>query len=213
MITSVHFITVKENSVAENMTYQLQTQRLRLKGLTVSDAEALFRYRSLPEVTQFQSWAPTSIEEAIQFIEEDTCHVMDQPDSWFQLGIFLNENQTMIGDLGIHFLAEGSTVEIGVTVAPAYQGRGFAAEAVLRVVEFLFDTLHKNKVVASVDPGNIKSMKLMKRVGFRLEGIYKNTVLFRGEWTDDAVYTLSREEWQNLTQNRPKPSLYSIAIK
>ena len=203
-MTVEHFITIKETFVAGNMKIQLQTSRLMLQGLTKSDAEDLYRYRSLPEVTRFQGWAPASVEEAVRFVEEDICHEINQPDTWFQFGIFLREDQTLIGDLGIHFLPDLSDeAEIGVTVAPGYQSKGFASEAVSRVLEFLFHTLHKNKVTASVDPENRKSMALMERIGFKLEGIHKKTILFRGEWTDDAVFSLTRKQWEN----RPKPNL------
>jgi RimJ/RimL family protein N-acetyltransferase len=200
MITSSYFIALKEPSVKETKAIQSQTSllspRLQLKELTVVDAENLFRYRSLPEVTRFQGWAPTSVEDAVRFIENDICHEMNQPDTWFQWGILLREGQTLIGDLGIHFLPDESTVEIGVTIAPEFQGRGLAAEAVACVMDFIFHTLHKSKVVASVDPMNEKSMALMCRVGFQLEGIYKNAVFFRGEWVDDAVFFMTRELWQ-----------------
>jgi RimJ/RimL family protein N-acetyltransferase len=200
MITSEHFIAVKEKPVSEKKARQLkislQTSRLSLKDLTIDDAAALFRYRSLPEVTRFQGFSPASEEEAVRFIKEDICHVLGQPDTWFQLGIFLREDNTLVGDLGIHFLPGESTVEIGVTVAPGFQGRGLATEAVGCVMDFLFVTLHKSKVVASVDPENLKSMALMKGIGFRLEGIYEKAVLFRGEWADDAVFEMTAEEWQ-----------------
>lgn len=191
--------------MVENIKFQLQTPRLLLKDLTTSDAQALIEYRSLPEVTQFQGWAPTSVEDGLQFIREDICHEMNQPDTWFQFGIFRREDQVMIGDLGMHFILDlPDDVEIGVTVAPAYQGKGFASEAVVCVLDFIFKTLGKSKAVASVDPKNHKSMALMKRVGFQLEGIKKNTVLFRGEWTDDAVFIMTNETWQNYQQNQPE---------
>lgn len=206
MITSEHFITVKENPVTETNPLNLQTPRLLLKGLTTADAEALFAYRSLPEITRFQGWAPISVDEAVRFVEQDICHEINQPDTWFQIGIFLRENQTMIGDMGLHFLIgeqANNSVEIGITVAPGFQGRGFASEAVRGMLDFLFDTLQKKNVVASVDPQNESSMALMRRVGFQLEGIYKNSVLFRGEWADDAVFQMSRQQWHET----PKPRM------
>jgi RimJ/RimL family protein N-acetyltransferase len=206
MMTSEHFITVKENPMAETknnlfMT-PLRTRRLLLKGLTTPDAEAFLRYRSLPEITRFQGFLPKSVEDAIHFIEDDICHVMDQPDTWFQLGIFQSDTMTLIGDLGIHFLSEGREVEIGVTIAPEFQGKGFAKEAVGRVLDFLFNVLQKNIVVASVDPANQTSMSLMTGLGFRLIGIYPQSILFRGEWADDAVFQMTVNQWCN----QPKPS-------
>lgn len=205
MITLVHFIAVKENPVPENKSIQLitplQTPRLLLKGLTAADAVALFQYRSLPEITRFQGFSPVSVEDASRFIEQDISHDIDQPDTWFQLGIFLQEENTMVGDLGIHFLTKANEVEIGVTIAPEFQGRGFATEAVGCALDYLFNVLHKSKVVASVDPENYKSMALMTGIGFKLAGIYKQSVLFRGEWTDDAVFEITATQWLNQSKH------------
>jgi RimJ/RimL family protein N-acetyltransferase len=175
----------------------LYSERLMLKDLTVADAEAFFQYRSLPEITRFQGFAPVSVEDALGFIEKDICHEMDQPDTWFQFGIFHREEQTLIGDLGIHFLAEENTAEIGITIAPQFQGRGFASEAVGCVIDFLFETLHKDKIIASVDPKNHKSMALMRQVGFQLRGIYPNAFLLKGEWADDAVFEITPQQWRS----------------
>lgn len=179
----------------------MQTPRLLLRGLEPADAQALFKYRSLPEIMRFQGFSPENVSDAIRFITEDICHEMDQPDSWYQLGVFLRENSTMVGDLGLHFLPESDDVEVGVTIAPEFQGRGIATEAVGCALDFLFNTLRKNKVVASVDPKNHKSMALMAGIGFQLVGIYKQTVLFRGDWTDDAVFEMTANQWLNQSKH------------
>lgn len=194
----------------QNVQLPIKSKRLLLKDLTVAEAEAVFQYRSLPQVTIFQGWAPISVAEVTRFIEEDICHTLNQPDTWFQLGIFMREGQALIGDLGIHFLyddhqsdpshgtrGQGSVVEIGITIAPQFQGKGFATEAVGCGLDFLFDQLNISKVVASVDPKNQKSMALMENIGFHLKGIHKNAVLFREEWTDDAVFEMTPQNWRN----------------
>lgn len=201
----------KGHRMTEHLTVQLETPRLLLKDLTVDDAKALFAYRSLPEVIEFQGWTPTQISDAVHFIEQDICHILNQPDTWVQLGIFQKSNdnngdKTLIGDVGIHFLPDETketqkptstdNVEIGITIAPAFQGKGYATETVQYVLDFLFDELHKRKVIASVDPNNLKSMTLMKHVGFRLDGIFPKSVFFRGEWTDDAAFSITLEQWR-----------------
>lgn len=197
--------------MSSSQAVQLHTKRLMLKDLTAQDAEALFAYRSLPEVTKFQGWTPTTVNDAVDFVTNGICHDLDQPDTWFQLGIFLQGEGLLIGDAGLHFLPESrdaaslptDVVEIGITIAPASQGNGYAVEAVLRILGFLFEELKKNKVIASVDPANNKSMSLMKRVGFQLEDIYPKSVFFRGEWADDAVFSFTSEQWRiHLNSNR-----------
>lgn len=199
----------------ETTKFSLKTPKLQLRALTVADAEALFQYRSLPEVTRFQGWAPATVEEVVRFVTEDVCHVMNQPDTWFQLGIFLNEDEVLVGDLGMHFWdeanssattdVEGQTgiVEIGITLAPQFQGKGLASEAVRVALDYIFNMLQKSQVIASVDPENQRSMALMQRAGFHLDGIYKNSVLFHGRMVDDAVFSMTAQQWCK----EPKASL------
>lgn len=193
--------------MAETTKFGLETPRLQLRALTIADAEGLFQYRSLPEVRCFQGWAPETVEEAFRFVVEDICHIMNQPDTWFQCGIFLRGNEVLVGDLGMHFLdgtissggnatvEPAGVVEIGITLAPQFQGNGFAAEAVRAALDFIFGTLQKQRVIASVDPENKKSMALMQRVGFHLEGVYKNSFLFHGRMVDDAIFSVTHQKW------------------
>ncbi len=86
-------------------------------------------------------------------------------------------------------------VEIGFTVAPAHQGRGFATEAVLGILAYLFECVHKHRVFASVDPRNVASMALLKRVGMRQEAHYRESLWFKGGWADDVVFGILESEW------------------
>jgi len=107
----------------------------------------------------------------------------------------LNSGQ-IIGDIGIHFLGPNNTqCEIGYTVAKQYHRQGFGYEAVMGIVNFLFTDLQKHRLIASVDPENSASIKLLGKAGFRREAHFKKSVLIENEWKDDVVYGLLNEEW------------------
>ena len=176
-------------------TPSIATDRLILTPLTAADAQALFAYRSLPEVCRYQSWEPTRQEDAISFIKGSGSAAFDTPGTWFQLGIRLRESHDLVGDLGVHFLHDGEQVEIGFTVAPAFQGRGLGTEAVRGLIDYLFTVLGKHRVIASADPRNDASLRLLKRVGMRQEAHFLESVRFRGAWADDAVFAVLASEW------------------
>lgn len=93
-------------------------------------------------------------------------------------------------------MAEDSRqVEIGFTVAPAHQGRGFATEAVLGILAYLFERVHKHRVFASVDPRNVASIALLKRTGMRQEAHFRESLWFKGRWADDMVFGILETEW------------------
>ncbi len=69
----------------------ISTERLILRGIKISDAESMFKYRSNPQIYKFQSWKPQTLEEVKEFIREKTAKTPNIPDTWYQLGILLKE--------------------------------------------------------------------------------------------------------------------------
>jgi len=174
---------------------EIVTARLLLTPLTLRDADAVFAYRSLPEVTRFQTWEPPTPDEVVAFIRELDDVEFDTPDTWFQLGIRDREAGRLMGDVGVHFLEDGRQVEIGFTLDPAFQGRGLAVEAVAALLDHLFGPLGKHRVIASVDPRNEASIRLLERVGMRREAHFRESLWFKGEWADDVVFAVLASEW------------------
>lgn len=174
------------------------TVRLVLRKLNLADFEALFRYRTDPEVSRYQNWKPLTIEDARQFVETIASVEPDTPGSWFQLAITLRETGEVIGDCGLHFPAEETRqAEIGITLALAYQGKGYASEALAAVLDYLFISLGKHRVVASVDPGNLASVALLERLGMRKEAHFRESLWFKGAWADDVIYAILEREWRS----------------
>ena len=58
-------------------------------------------------------------------------------------------------------------VEIGYTLSPQYQGKGYGVEAVHSIIDYLFNNLNKHRITASVDPENTKSINLIEKLGMR----------------------------------------------
>ena len=174
---------------------EIITDRLILSRLSAADSTSLFAYRSLPEVFRYQSWEPQSLDDAIGFIDGLACNLLDTSGTWFQFGVRLRESGELIGDLGVRLLQDGQQAEIGFTLAPSAQGRGFAAEAVAAVLDFLFERLGKHRVFASADPRNQSSLRLLQRVGMRQEAHFRQSLLFKGEWADDVVFAVLASEW------------------
>lgn len=174
----------------------LATDRLILRELQPPDAEAMYAYRSDPVVARYQNWEPGSLEEIQGFIAGLSEAAPGQPGTWYQVGIALHESNALIGDLGIHVSsADPRQAEIGITLAPAFQGRGLASEALRALFGYLFSDLGLHRVHGSVDPRNTASMALLARVGMRQEAHFIESYWCKGEWTDDAVFALLEREW------------------
>jgi RimJ/RimL family protein N-acetyltransferase len=101
---------------------------------------------------------------------------------------------TKIGFIA-HFLSAGET-EIGYNIVPNERNRGFAGEAIQIMVDYLFLSRDMVRIQAKADTENAPSWKALEKAGFKREGILRKTCHCRGEWRDDCIYSILREEWK-----------------
>ena len=173
----------------------LKTDRLIIRLAVLGDEEAIYSYRSDCIENKYQGWQPDSVEEVRNHIKNMPT-TLDVANICFQFVIILKEENRLIGDMGIIFTGhKGMQAELGCTLHKDFQGNGYATEALSRIVYFLFQTLNKHRLVASIDPRNTASIRLIERLGFREEGHLKESYYLRGEWTDDVIYAMLHKEW------------------
>ena len=177
---------------------QLKSDRLFLRPIQMEDADPIFLYRSNAEMNQYQGWIPKTVEDVHHFITNKVSPEINQPGTWFQLAVVKSENNELIGDIGIHFLTEDDLqVEIGCTISREHQGKGCATEALIGTFNYLFGELRKHRIIASIDPRNLPSIKLFERLGFRKEAHFRKSLFANGEWADDLIYAILEDEWKS----------------
>jgi RimJ/RimL family protein N-acetyltransferase len=178
------------------MFAEIKTERLGIRSLQLTDAQRIFQYRTHPNVSRFQSWGTASPEVIHAYIEKLSVTTHGTPGLWYQLGITLRPDTRLIGDCSFRVLdTDERQAEIGIALAPEFQGQGFAGEALQALLEYLFITLGKHRVFGSVDPRNLSSVKLLRRVGMRQEAHFIKSFWFRGEWVDDLIFAILASEW------------------
>jgi RimJ/RimL family protein N-acetyltransferase len=173
----------------------IATDRLLLRRFRASDAPALAAYRSDPRVARFQSWdAPFPLEKAEVSVRN---FAAGSPDAagHFVYAVELAADRVLIGDVYQRLHENLKQAEIGFTLARAYQGRGYATEAVSAVLDRLFRLQGLRRVTGECDVRNKPSAALMERLGFQREGLLRQQTFLKGEWTDDLIYGLLAEEW------------------
>ena len=176
----------------------LTSNRIELRSIIISDKYDIFQYRSDPEVYKYQTWKPKTIDEIEEFINSKIVSEPNIEGTWMQFAVCNKDDNKVIGDCGIHFLPEApEQVEIGITIGRANQGRGMASEALNLIFEYIFHKLQKHRIIASVDPENTSSMKLMEKMKMRKEAHFKKSILINGEWVNDVIYAILAEEWNN----------------
>jgi RimJ/RimL family protein N-acetyltransferase len=180
----------------------VDTARLRVRRFRPNDAPALAVYRSDPAVARYQSWtAPVSPDAARELVAGFAAGHPAAP-GWFQYAVELSVTGELIGDIGVRLHGNRMQAELGFTLAPVHQGRGYATEAVTAVLEQLFTKGGLHRVSAECDARNTASARLLRRVGFRLEGRRPAHTWIKGEWTDDLLFGLLAAAWQDRDPGR-----------
>lgn len=174
----------------------LTTSRLTLRRLEPTDAAAVHAYRSLPEVSQFQSWEPATPAEVVALVEGMPAENPLTPGAWFQIAITTRDRGNLVGDCGLHPREDDPRqVEIGITVAPTWQGQGFATETLRAMLRYLFTQTDTHRVFCSVDPRNEPSRKLLQKLGLRQEAHLIESLWIKGQWVDDIILAMLKREW------------------
>ncbi len=180
-----------------------QTERIICREFHRDYLQQFADYRALPEVARFQSWDGYCYQDALDLFRKMSEVTFATVEHWFQLALHTLDSQTMIGDLAVHFI-DGKQMEIGFTLAPVFQGQGYAREAVSGILDFLFEELSAHRVIAITDTENVPAWTLLENLGFRQEGHFVENIYFKGSWGSEFQYAILADEWckQRPTKSR-----------
>jgi ribosomal-protein-alanine N-acetyltransferase len=173
----------------------IETERLLLRKITLSDASDMFEYASNPEVSEYTMWSThTSIEDTKYFLQSLT--KMYKRRELVDWGIVHKAEKKFIGTCGfVEWSMTHSRAEIGYALSRRYWGEGYMSEAVNAVIEFGFREMLLNRIMARCEVNNIASARVMEKVGMQLEGILRQHLFVKGRYWDLKIYSILREEF------------------
>ncbi|TWI84719.1 acetyltransferase (GNAT) family protein [Roseibium hamelinense] len=120
----------------------IRTQRLLLRPFVHSDADALFDYQSLEEVARYHYWEPRTREEIHRKLDDWVEMNALSGEGTLGFAICRADGGGLIGDISLRITnAEAGQAEIGFSLHPGRQGKGYAFEAASAFLEFGFGTL------------------------------------------------------------------------
>lgn len=178
------------------ITLPMQTERLVLRMATKEDLPTIAAYRDDPEVARYQDWPlPYTLDDAVAGFRR----VADLagPAVGRSVNVMIEHDGTVVGDLFVGIGEEqagGAVGYLGYTLATRHQGKGYAGEAASAMVDALFEHTPVHRIVATLDPENWASMRLLEQLGFTFEGLARRAEPIRGEWLDDMRFGLLRDE-------------------
>ena len=173
----------------------LKTERLSLRPMHVIDAEDMYDYAKRPEVTKYLLWSPHP---SLSYTKDYLRYIYSR----YALGDFHDwaiidrESRRMIGTCGFTKIdTANNSAEIGYVLNPDFWGRGIAAEAAARVLEFGFGELSLQRIEARFMQGNEASLSVMKKLGMTFEGYHKDAVYAKGQYRTVGYCAITRDEF------------------
>jgi len=175
-------------------TPRLETERLVLRPITVEDLGFVYELFSRPETNRYSGHEELgSLEEAEELYDK---YMRPGPPSRFRVAVELKETGEPVGTLGLYSYSERDRrAELGYDLLEEHWGRGIMTEAVREVLSYGFEALGLNRVEATMDPLNTRSVRLVERLGFKREGHMRERYIYKGGRRDEIVYGLIRSDW------------------
>ena len=164
--------------------------------MRASDLARFMAYRNDSRIARFQGWETFTKEAAAAFLEEQQSRRPFTPGQWLQIAITLKPTHSLVGDCAfkIHF-DDPRQATIGITLAQRFHGKGFATEAIATLLNYGFEELGLHRVCADTDPQNTAAWRLLERLGMRREAHLKQSLWFKGQYTDEYFYAILKREW------------------
>lgn len=175
----------------------LDTDRLRLRWLELSDAESVFEIFSDERVTRYWGFPSfAAIEQSREMLQRIQQCFLDR--TLYQWGIELKQTSQLIGTCTLASLDEQNRrAEIGFALGSAFWKNGYATEAIMKLIDFAFDDLNLHRIEADVDPRNSASLRRLESLGFIREGHLKERWLVNGEVCDSILLGLLKSNWKS----------------
>ena len=173
---------------------ELETERLLLRKLRLSDAEAVFAYASDSEVTRYVLWdTHGSIEDSENFLSfANEGYEREDFGGW---GLVLKASGAFVGTCGLEAAPEHARAELGYVLSREHWGRGLMPEAVRRVIRYCFERMDLNRVEARCIAENKASSRVMEKAGMSYEGTLRGREYIKGSYKDMKIYSILRREY------------------
>ncbi|TCP29908.1 RimJ/RimL family protein N-acetyltransferase [Scopulibacillus darangshiensis] len=114
----------------------------------------------------------------------------------YLFGIYRKEENKLIGSIGVSSVNwKNSTCDVGISLGPDFQGKGYGTDAMKTLITFIFNYLNINKIKLNVFGFNQRAIRSYEKCGFKTEGILREELFRFGKFNDIYAMGLLRSEW------------------
>ncbi len=175
----------------------LVTSRLALAPLEGVDADDLWNAvdGSRADLEPWLPWVPFNVD-----LETSVRYAELSAQDWDEgracrFSIRRRDNRRLLGVVGLEQLVHlHRSADLGYWLRTDSTKSGFMSEAAERVLVFAFESLRVHRVRVAAATGNASSLAVIRRAGFRFEGVAREAEFVRGRWLDHAVFSLLKRD-------------------
>ncbi len=171
----------------------LRSARLRLEPMNRAHVAPLLAYR-LGNRTHLAPWKPTPRPDA--FSETAVATEIERSVAAASNG--QNVRFVVFEDEGEEIVGEGvwQSAILGYSIDVVRQGRGYATEGAARVIAYAFDELNLHRLQTSYQPTNERSGRVLRKLGFVVEGYARDYLFLNDAWRDGILVSLTNPHWR-----------------
>jgi RimJ/RimL family protein N-acetyltransferase len=175
-----------------------ETKRLLLRPFTSGDLYALTDLYARDDVNRYLYWEPMSKEQVVAVLQSR----LGRPDDVIEknvlpIAVVLRANNRLVGDFVLRWsVNEHRQGEIGGSLHPDVHGQGFATEVYDVLLSMGFFEYDLHRIVGRCDARNVASIRSLEKVGMRQEAHLVENEFVKGEWTDEVILAIRRDEWR-----------------
>jgi RimJ/RimL family protein N-acetyltransferase len=182
-----------------SLSLPIETDRLTLRQYVETDYDDLLKLQSNDDVTRFllyDTQTPEQVRDKSLPRRLADFPAMNADGQSLTLAVILRETGQHVGEVSLFVQnAAHRGGELGFVFHPDFHGRGYAAEASVELLRLGFEEFGMHRIIGRLDARNTGSANLLKRLGMRHEATFVRNEFLMGEWTDEAVYAMLRDEW------------------
>lgn len=172
---------------------ELKTERLLLRRMAADDTAALFVLRSNNTVMQHIDRPPASTIAEVEALMQSIENNLETGNGVLWAIAFKNDPTTLIGTICYWQISkENYRAETGYMLHPDHWRKGIMKEALLKVIEYGFDTMKLHSIEARINAKNTASAAVLESTGFVREAYFKEDCFYDGKFLDTAVYSRLR---------------------
>lgn len=177
----------------------LQNDNLVLRPLKLRDKKewTKLRQRNQNWFRQWESTVPDEFSDGKASFYQIVKNLRVEAKAQRSLPFVMEIDKKIAGQITVANINYGSTrsAYIGYWIAEEFAGKGYTPLAVAMAIDHCFQILNLHRLEITIRPENLKSLRVVEKLGLRSEGLRPKYLHIDGDWRDHLVFAINKDEY------------------